>query len=282
MNDKYPQWLFVILQNDYGDNDNYWYDVDTSDEEFKEAYLKLKSLRRKYSDYNKWRDACAVYDDYIEVIIEHNGGEYAVQSMFKSDIIPEGWVPRPKLKNKKSNRAIVRTGVVMSRINTTDDDIHTVNEIANAENPINDKIRESIPDVLKKPKGSIRDMIKNALAQADAKNRIDAMHKTRSAFDVLSTYYREADEEDYDARHSTLDDMFDDAVTEMNLDESDDGWRYTDPDQFKKQGYEIAYTSIHKRSDLASMRVAEKIYRDNDLFVVDTSNMSKDKVRMYR
>ena len=285
MNVKYPQWLLVILQNDYGDDDGYWYDVDTSDEEFKEAYLKLKSLKRKYSDYSKWRAACNVYDDYIDVIIEHNGGEYAVQSMFKSDIIPEGWVPRPKLKNKKSNKEILHSGLTLSKVSANMEDIHIINELACQENRLTPEIRESIPNVMIKPKGEIKAAINKGLEITEEKRRVSMMYKEyaeRSMFDVLSTYYSESEYLDEEAKFSSLSEMFDAAISDMYDAENDDGWRFTRDYMNSRHKGDFRHNQIHTRQDLYDVDIARKIFEDNNLIVFDTDNMSKERVKLYK
>ena len=281
MEKKYPQWLFTVLQNDYGEDDNYWYDINTDDAEFKEAYIKLRALKRKYSDINKWRAACTLYDDYIGVIIEHNGGEYAVASMFKSDIVPEGWVPRPKLKTKKTNKTFLSTGVTPSKVDYSFEDIAVINEIANEEAPLTDAISSSIPDVAVKPKGEVKAAIDKALEISEERDRISRMHKSRENFDVLSLYYRETAQEAEDGNLS-IRAMFDAAVNEMFDKEHDDGWEYTSDDHAHTQKYTFMRNQLYSRADKAQIDIAREILENNGLVTFDMNSMSKDKVRLYR
>lgn len=280
MEKKYPQWLFTVLQNDYGADDSYWYDIDTNDAEFKEAYLKLRALKRKYSDITKWRAACTIYDDYIGIIIEHNGGEYAVASMFKSDIVPDGWVPRPKLKSKKSNKTFMASGVTPSRVNYSTEDAEIINEIANEESPLTEAISSSIPNVMPKPTGEIRDAINKTLAISEESERLRTMHKSRQNSDVLTLWYKEVKDEHTDS-NMTIKQLFDAAVAEMYDKEHDDGWevknKYTGGSNYTFLGQ-----SVFKKSDKASLDIAKEIYEDNGIITFDMNSMSKDKVRLYR
>lgn len=281
MEKKYPQWLFTILQNDYGDDDNYWYDLDTDDAAFKEAYLKLKSLKRKYSDYNNWRAACNVYDDYIDIIIEHNGGEYAIASMFKADIIPDGWVPRPKLKSKKSNKNMMHTGLTPSKITYDKNDIRVINELAQEELPLTDAIRESIPDKIAKPKGYVKDAIDKALDVSAAKERVARMYTSRDAFDVLATYYKEEQyKDDTDSGNMSIRALFDQAVNDMYNKEHDDGW--STPDTTRDRQYEFRSYAIYSTSDRKQLDIEKEIFENNGIMTFDITQMPKDKVRLYR
>lgn len=278
---KYPSWLFTVLRNDYGEDDPYWYDINTDDTEFKEAYIKLRALKRKYSDINKWRAACALYDDYIGVIIDHNGGEYAVASMFKSDIVPEGWVPKPKLKTKKSNKTFMSSGISPSKIDYTYDDIEIINEIANEECPLTEAISSSIPDVAVKPSGDIQKAINKALEISEERDRVSRMHKSRENFDVLSIYYKEQ-ETASEENGMTLRQLFDNAVSDMYDAENDDGWEFTDKPHDNSQRYTFMHNQIFSKADKAAMDIAREIYENNNLITFDMNRMSKDKVKLYR
>lgn len=275
----YPNWLFTVLKNEYEDDD-YWYDIKTDDPVFKEAALKLRGLNRKYADYNKWKAACNIYDTYIDVIIEFNGGEYAVKSMINAGITPDGWTPRPKLKKNKRNKEIENTGILPSKINMSPENIARINEIAMKENPTTTEFNDSIRNKALKPKGEIKRAINASMESTEERRRVSNMYKDVGYVDILAKYFRTIDNPEDERDVPNFVDMLDTVAAEMVEADHEDGWQNIEPEGSRHASF--CNNSIRTWDDSNNIRIAKEIYENNGIVTFDLDQMSKDKAKLYR
>lgn len=271
MDEIYPKWLFNILINDF--DDDYWYDLNTKNAEFEEAFLKLRSLKRRYSNINKWKEAVAIYDEYIDVIIDYNGGELAIQSMFNADEIPEGWVPRPKLKSKKNRRLL---SIGCSEAKYTSEDIAKINEVAFKETEGRKFV--DIENCLGTIKGSLKKVVESTIEHTESKERIRHMHRAMEAFDVLSSYYKDKEVEE-ESSAKTLSEIFMESVNE-EVEKA----RYDGREPVYNVGtgdYVFKSNVIVNKASSAALDYTKEFY-NKGIIAFDVDSMPKEKARIYR
>lgn len=107
--DRFPDFVFTYLQNDFEDN---YYQRGLADTQIlKEA----KKIRRKYNDFFDYVDAMEVYKEYMEILAEKYGSKRIAREAARDGIIEDFVPPKPRLKNSKRNRLLVSSGLMPSR-----------------------------------------------------------------------------------------------------------------------------------------------------------------------
>ena len=107
--DRFPEFLFSYISQDFGDN---YYERGMADTPL---LRDAKKIRRKYNDFFDFCDAMEVYREYMELLAEKYGSIKIVKQSAKEGMIDEYVPPKPKLKNTKKNRQLSAEGVIPSR-----------------------------------------------------------------------------------------------------------------------------------------------------------------------
>ena len=107
--EAYPDYLFAPLTNDFGID---YYNLGTIEDPM---VSKARNLRRKYSNYFAYIDALEVYNDYKQYLIDKYGSWGVVKASMKIGTIDDFIPAKPKLKSKKINKEMLRSGITPSR-----------------------------------------------------------------------------------------------------------------------------------------------------------------------
>lgn len=105
-----PKWANTVLTNEFED-DPYWYrGIET---EKPEAYYAITNIIANPTSPAKYAEMCEIYDRYIDEIIDYYGGQHMIDLYIAEyDAYPPGYRDRPKLKLKKRNIGIAKSGVI--------------------------------------------------------------------------------------------------------------------------------------------------------------------------
>lgn len=109
-NSIFPDFIWEPIQNEFED-DNYLERGMVDNEEMQ----AVRMLRRKYSNYYDYLDAIAVYDDYMEKMMERYPSYKFLKNGVQLGIIEEFIPPEPKLKMKKENKLLMNSGACICR-----------------------------------------------------------------------------------------------------------------------------------------------------------------------
>lgn len=109
--DIFPDFLFSPMSNDF-DGEDYI----SKGLVFDELSQKVKQLRRKYGNFNKYLDALAIYEEYKDTLKAKYGSMKFAKSGIKSGLFPEMYVVKPKIKMGKVNKQLLAIGEVVSDI----------------------------------------------------------------------------------------------------------------------------------------------------------------------
>jgi hypothetical protein len=101
--------IFTVYVNDFNDG---YHDLHT---EVTELEIKVKSLKNKYRYVNEYNAAVNVYFEYMFYLYNKYGGEARFNILLNAEEIPEFVPQKPKLKNTKMNKYIMKKGIVLSR-----------------------------------------------------------------------------------------------------------------------------------------------------------------------
>lgn len=106
---KNNDFLFTSYVLDY--NDNYHRQMgEPSSELEKEA----RQIRRRYKSQQEYLNAVAVYEEYMELIVQKNGGKKIFKLKYKAGLIHDFVPHKPRMKNTRLNRALEKNEIVIS------------------------------------------------------------------------------------------------------------------------------------------------------------------------
>lgn len=104
--DKFPDYLVTCLKNDFPEDDYILMSVLIEGTD-----PALRTLRHNYADYYEWYEAMGIYEDQMDHLVSIYRSEEWVKVGLKEKFIPSNLLPRkPKLKNSKKNRQLIRFG----------------------------------------------------------------------------------------------------------------------------------------------------------------------------
>lgn len=124
--------LFTSHVLDYGDN----YHRQTG-EPSSELEREARKIRRRYRQQHEYLKALAVYNEYMSLIIEKNGGKQLFKLQFKDGLITDFIPHKPRMKNTKLNRALEKYKIIISDpAKNVDIDYESAKAIANQQKPV--------------------------------------------------------------------------------------------------------------------------------------------------
>lgn len=146
--DIFPEFLWEVQLNGY-ENDDYKLRGTCSNPNVLKAY----TIKRKYSNYWDYLDALEAYLEYVEFVDSAYGSFEMMKNAADMGIAPI-YIPKcPKLKNKKGNKNLIRSGFVPSRIDEDFDiDSDIIGEIINSlpKNELSDDENYKLPKYVEK------------------------------------------------------------------------------------------------------------------------------------
>jgi hypothetical protein len=107
---EYSKEDYYSKVNDFGD------DYHKAEEELstgfdKELMTKVRTLKRKYRDFEEFYDAKEVYNQYADYLIEKYGGKKRFKFLYQIGMVKE-YIPFcPELRNIKKNRPYIKQGL---------------------------------------------------------------------------------------------------------------------------------------------------------------------------
>lgn len=107
--DLFPDWLFKPAFNDFDDD---YYEASFVDTKLE---TDAKKIRRRYNDYFQWEEAMFIYENYMNKMVEKWGSMKIITNSVEHGTMPDYIPPKPRLKNTKKNRRILRGEISPSR-----------------------------------------------------------------------------------------------------------------------------------------------------------------------
>lgn len=146
---KKTDFLFTSYVLDYGDNYHR-----QSGEPSSELEREARKIRRRYRHQHEYLKALAVYNEYMELIIEKNGGKQFFKLKYRDGLITDFVPHKPRMKNTKLNRALEKHQIIISESSSDSNiDIESAINIAKLQDKVwieftdeEDKIAEKIID----------------------------------------------------------------------------------------------------------------------------------------
>jgi hypothetical protein len=112
--------LLTVYAIDFNDN---FHRLDT--EASSELEKQARKIRRRYREFSEYQKAIEVYQEYMAYLIIKHGGFKIFEAKLKSEAIDDFIPAKPRLKNTKMNKFIMKHGIVLSSTKELqiDDDI---------------------------------------------------------------------------------------------------------------------------------------------------------------
>lgn len=96
--------------NDFGD-DYHKPEEELSDDIDRELLIKVRSLKRKYRDFEEFYEAKEIYNHYADLLIEKYGGKKRFKFLYQIGMVKE-YIPFcPELRNIKKNTRYIKDGL---------------------------------------------------------------------------------------------------------------------------------------------------------------------------
>lgn len=208
--DRFPEFLFTYLSQDFGDN---YYERGMADTPL---LREAKKIRRKYNDFFDFCDAMEVYKEYMELLAEKYGSIKIVKESAKEGMIDEYVPPKPKLKNTKRNRQLSAEGIVPSRKVVDNPDPEEIIRIARLTLPTADGSTLSDQELEKKVPKKYQKIFDAAYDRAAGANRKRNMYRhvgTNESIDFILNFINGANSGDYSTSSDA--DMIDKPLSEV-------------------------------------------------------------------
>lgn len=186
-----PIWATTILTNDFED-DHYW--TASVETECREAYLALANVLRNPVDVYKYQESIAIYDKYIGDIIDYYGGMMEIEAYAREyEAWPPGYFPRPKLKIKKRNMSVIKSGFVPQKLGTYSDPVPEEELMRLAEEQFGVNTADLPTEYAKLPKG-MKKMMKKKLDTSENNNDLMSRLNASASYDPIIQYFRPSSE----------------------------------------------------------------------------------------
>lgn len=105
----WPDWLFKPSFNNFNDN---YYNQSFADDD---STSKVKKLKRRYGDFFEYMDAMAIYNEYMERLVQKYGSMRVIRNSMELGTLDEAVPSKPKLKNNRKNKRFLQSGILPSR-----------------------------------------------------------------------------------------------------------------------------------------------------------------------
>lgn len=125
VNNNNTDFLFTSYVLDYGDNYHRQIGEPSS-----ELEREARKIRRRYREQHEYLKALATYNEYMELIIEKNGGKQLFKFRFKEGLITDYIPHKPRMKNTKINRTLEKYEIIISESKNTTLDINGAVEVS--------------------------------------------------------------------------------------------------------------------------------------------------------
>lgn len=109
VNTTKTDFLFTSYVLDYGDN----YHRQTG-EPSSELERDARKIRRRYRHQHEYLKALAVYNEYMHLIMEKNGGKQLFKLKYRDGLITDFVPHKPRMKNTQMNRALEKHKIIIS------------------------------------------------------------------------------------------------------------------------------------------------------------------------
>lgn len=276
--ERFPDFLFSYLQNDFDDN---YYQRGLADTQL----LKdVKKIRRKYNDFFDYVDAMEIYKEYMEFLADKYGSVKAVKHGAREGIIEDYVPPKPRLKNSKRNRLLVSSGIMPSRQVMETPDSDEIAEFARKAYPTSTGETLSHEDLFGKVPKKYRKQFEELSEEIAGRNRKRNMFRAsnNAEIDFILNYINNANGYDYKSYSSDGSDRpISEIMEEMQLEK-----------EIAPELYEYLYSPNTKvlrnsrvvsRDDENQTAIMTALYEMGiDVFGSYGKSMSKTAVKMLR
>jgi hypothetical protein len=267
----------AIQFNDFGDN---YYEIGTQNDDLSSS---IKGLKRRYNDYFAYLDAKALYDEYMDSLIEKYGSKSIVKSTAKAGMLPEYLPPKPKLKNSKRNRAMQKAGIVSRR----DDSMYCMDGIvaaAEEDMPVNEEKMEEISPDSSVDKATLRNHEK---AEESINRRMRRNGLYRSSYgencgtDFIIEYLNQASKGFYDTLGKHHENSLCDIMKENEIKKYMPSELYED--EFEAPKTEFKDGRLVNTKDLEQIKLLEELYEAGFNFIGgNAKGINKQAVKIAR
>lgn len=157
---NYPDFIYSPLVHE-DINDDYFMEVVDA------LSLKVRRLKKKYSDFYKWLEAMDTYKEYMNKLAEKYCGKKVLMNSIEAGAITDYIPSRPKLKNKRKNKELLLMGIIPSKKMFKETDYDLPYDFGR--NVTGDNVSET--DSIEF--GKIGKLAKKAIEDIEKENRID-------------------------------------------------------------------------------------------------------------
>lgn len=278
----FPDWLFRPIFNDFGDN---YYEKSFANTRL---ITEIKRLKRRYNDFFEWIEACEIYKEYMQTMIEKYGSKRTIKNALELDMLDDPIPAKPKLKNNRTNRQFLRAGVIPSqRIIDVPIDKDEILAIARQAFPeaTGENVDES--DNFKKYPKSAMKRIRRIQEQMEGQNRKMNLYRSTGnnhGTDFIVEYLNQAKRGKYGIQKEDLSDT-------LSLSERVEEYRRiqeTPPEILEhelseKESTITSYGRLVNRKEQERMDLFEALYKEGyDIFGKFGKTMDKQSVKMIR
>lgn len=214
--------LKVVYCNDFDDN-YHRTDLDPSTELEKEA----RRIRRRYNNFGEYKYALSVYDEYMSILANKYNGKKMLQIAMKSENFPDFVPHKPRMKNTKTNKLILKKGINLSNgkgVIINDDLIDEIADEFGVSSDYELRIRNSdevkdkdLDEFMKENKGVVGFKRKNKVT-------IDNLRSLNNV-DFLEAFFKEKNaqkEEEKERNKLSLTDIYEGNYTDDTFEDPDD------------------------------------------------------------
>lgn len=278
----WPDWLFNPSFNDF--NDNYYCQSFAEDE----TTTMIKKLKHRYNNFFEWIDAMAIYNEYMNRMIDKYGSIRVIKNALEVDMMDDPIPSKPKLKNNRKNRQFLQSGTIPSRrdpeITISEDEMLVIARQA-FPGQMGDDIDEDLSNE-KLPKET-RKRLKEIQKVIDGEERRRNMYRSvgnNSGTDFITAYLNNALKGVYDSSGRPTknnDESLIDIVKEMERVEN------TRPELLESESMyktTVVGNRLVRQADLQRTEVYKELYQEgfDILHSLGRSGLDKKSVKMIR
>ena len=112
----------IVYVNDFGDNYHR-----SDNEPSSELELAARKIRRRYRFISDYLTAKAIYESYMELMYDKYGGRELFKIKARSGLIEDFIPPKPRMKNNRTNKEIMKKKIIISNVKSRDIDVDVIN-----------------------------------------------------------------------------------------------------------------------------------------------------------